>query len=59
MIDKKKYIIKPPRPSSRPSRIDKSIHQEEIEKALWTLGANYYQLTKEEEDIIINLAKRF
>ena len=59
MINKKDYIIKPPKHATRGRRKLKSLHQEEIEKALWTLGANYYQLTKEEEEFIINLAKRF
>ena len=56
MIDQKKYIIK--RPKSDP-RHDKTIHQSEIEKALWTLGVNYYRLTKEEEEIILKLANKY
>jgi len=57
MINQKKfYIIKPPKRGNNP---DKTIHQEEIEGALWKLGINYYQLTKEEEETILKLAKRF
>ena len=56
MIDQKKYIIKRPKLYTRP---DKTIHQSEIEKALWTLGVNYYRLTKEEEEIILKLAKKY
>lgn len=57
MIDKKKYIIKPPKSES--TRRSKTIHQSEIETALWKLGANYYNLTKQEEDLILKLANRF
>jgi len=53
------YLIKPPKHATRGRRKDKSLYQEEIEKALWTLGKNFLQLTKEEEEIILNLAKRF
>lgn len=56
MIDQKKYIIK--RPKKDP-RYDKTIHQSEIEKALWTLGVNYYRLTKEDEEIILKLANKY
>lgn len=58
MIDKNRYIIsKPPQPYK--GRRGRTIHRDEIETALWKLGANYYQLTKEEEEIILKLAKRF
>jgi hypothetical protein len=53
------YIIKPPKDAMKGRIKDKSLYQEEIEKALWILGKNYLQLTKEEEEKIINLAKRF
>ena len=56
MIDQKTYIIK--RPKKDP-RYDKTVHQSEIEKALWTLGVNYYRLTKEEEEIILKLASKY
>ena len=56
---KQPYLIKPPKHAIKGRRTGKSLYQEEIEKALWTLGKNYLQLTKEEEDIILNLAKRF
>jgi hypothetical protein len=56
MIDQKKYVIKRPKLETRP---DKTIHQSEIEKALWTLGANYYKLSKEEEEIILKLASKY
>ena len=59
MIDQKKYIILPPKPANRGNRSKKTIHQSEIEKALWTLGANYYRLTKEEEEIILKLASKY
>jgi hypothetical protein len=55
MIDQKKYIILPP----EKRRSSRTIHQSEIEKALWTLGANYYRLTKEEEEIILKLASKY
>lgn len=57
MIDKKKYIIKPPKFQS--TRQNKTIYQSEIETALWKLGANYHNLTKQEEDLILKLANRF
>jgi hypothetical protein len=53
------YLIKPPKHGTKGRRKDKSLYQEEIEKALWILGKNYLQLTKEEEETILNLAKRF
>ena len=56
MVDQKKYIIKPPK---RDLRYSKTIHQSEIEKALWTLGLNYYKLTKEDEETILKLANKF
>ena len=59
MIDQKKYIILPPKPTNRGNRTGKTIHQSEIEKALWTLGANYYKLTKEDEEIILKLANKY
>ncbi len=59
MINKKEYVILPPKHATRGRRKNKTIHQEEIEKALWTLGANYYKLTKAEEEFIINISKRF
>jgi hypothetical protein len=55
MIDQKKYIILPP----EKRRTSRTIHQSEIEKALWTLGVNYYRLTKEQEEIILKLANKF
>ena len=58
MIDQKKYIILPPKSRGR-KRQDKTIHQGEIEKALWTLGVNYHRLTKEEEEIILKLASKY
>jgi len=59
MSYKQPYLIKPPKPATLGRRKDKSLHQEEIEKALWLLGKNYLQLTKQEEETILNLAKRF
>jgi hypothetical protein len=56
MIDQKKYIIKKPKAQSRH---DKTIYQSEIEKALWTLGVNYYRLSKEDEEIILKLANKY
>jgi hypothetical protein len=56
---KQPYLIKPPKHATEGRRKGKTIYQEEIEKALWILGKNYLQLTKEEEDTILNLAKRF
>jgi hypothetical protein len=55
MIDQKKYVITPP----TRQRYNRTIHQSEIEKALWILGVNYYRLTKEEEEIILKLAKKY
>ena len=55
MVNQKKYIILPP----ETHRISRTIHQSEIEKALWTLGVNYYRLTKEDEETILKLAKKF
>jgi hypothetical protein len=55
MIDQKKYIILPP----EKRRTSRTIHQSEIEKALWTLGVNYYRLTKEEEETILKLASKY
>jgi len=63
MIDKDKYVISksPKLKSWEPyvGRRGRTIHRDEIETALWKLGANYYQLTKDEEDLILKLAKRF
>jgi hypothetical protein len=55
MINQNKYIILPP----EKHRISRTVHQSEIEKALWILGVNYYRLTKEDEETILKLAKKF
>ncbi len=59
MIDKKRYVITKPKDTVPHTRRGKTIARDEIETALWKLGANYYQLTKDEEEIILKLSKRF
>jgi hypothetical protein len=59
MIDQKKYVILPPKHATKGRRSGKSIYQEEIEKALWKLGVNYYRLTKEEEETILKIANKY
>ena len=59
MINKKQYVITKPKELPPLTRRGRTIARDEIETALWKLGVNYYQLTKDEEEIILKLAKRF